>query len=167
MFFFVLSNCASIMATASGSVSPFQAAGAAPGFSKYEKMESSTRHFQGPEIGRIKEWIVMEKIHGANLSLTVWDKGGDEGTGIKIARRNDYLKDGEQFFGLDKQVTLLQNLHRGASKLWDIMNNERTTPIPDSITIYGELFGGKKYCFLFALQTKPVSNCKQCSLCKE
>ena len=143
------------MATASGSVSPFQAAGAAPGFSKYEKMESSTRHFQGPEIGRIKEWIVMEKIHGANLSLTVWDKGGDEGTGIKIARRNDYLKDGEQFFGLEKQVTLLQNLRRGASKLWDIMNNERTTPIPDSITIYGELFGGKKILFFiyFANET--------------
>ena len=142
------------MATAIDSVSPSQTAGAAPGFSKYEKMESSTRHFQGPEIGRIKEWVVMEKIHGANLSLTVWDKGGDEGTGIKIARRNDYLKDGEQFFGLEKQVTLLQNLRRGASKLWDIVNNERTTPIPDSITIYGELFGGKKILFFICFENE-------------
>ncbi|XP_011410182.1 PREDICTED: RNA-editing ligase 2, mitochondrial-like [Amphimedon queenslandica] len=123
-----------------------------PTFSKYEKMTEGTRLFAGPEIGRIKEWVAMEKIHGANLSLTVWSKGGEkkregeggkrQDVGVKIARRNDYLKDGEQFFGLDRQPELLMALHTSAVKLWDLMNDDETTPTPQSITIYGELFGG-------------------------
>lgn len=124
-----------------------------PNFSKYEKMAERTQLFAGPEIGRIKEWVAMEKIHGANLSLTVWTKGGEkregeggkrQDVGVKIARRNDYLKDGEQFFGLDRQPELLVALHTSAVKLWDLMNDNETTPTPQSITIYGELFGGKE-----------------------
>ena len=125
-----------------------------PSFSKYEKMVGGTQLFEGPEIGRIKEWVAMEKIHGANLSLTVWSKGGErkregegekrEDIGVKIARRNDYLKDGEQFFGLERQPELLLALHTSAVKLWDLMNDNETTPTPQSITIYGELFGGKE-----------------------
>ena len=107
-----------------------------PTFHKYEKMEENTRGLEGREINHIKQWIVMEKIHGANLSLTVWNKASGE-TGVKIGRRNDYLKPGENFFGLENQLILLQQLRQSSEILW-----KNLTPQPKSLIIYGELFGG-------------------------
>lgn len=107
-----------------------------PTFHKYEKMEESTRGLEGRELNHIKQWIVMEKIHGANLSLTVWRKESGE-IGVKIARRNDYLKPGENFFGLESQLILLQTLRQNSETLWKNLTSQ-----PKSLTIYGELFGG-------------------------
>ena len=108
-----------------------------PMFCKYEKMEESTKLFTGREINQIKEWVALEKIHGANLSLTVWSKTSDT-VGVKIARRNDYLRDSENFFGLERQPQLLKELHDSSTRIWSNLSTK-----PDSLTIYGELFGGK------------------------
>jgi Rnl2 family RNA ligase len=107
-----------------------------PKFHKYERMEDSTKSVEGREIHKIKEWVVLEKIHGANLSLTIWQKTPDT-VGVKIARRNDYLKDSERFFGLETQADLQGQLHAGCHHVW------ASLPVkPDSLTIFGELFGG-------------------------
>lgn len=129
------------MATAAVSLCP------PPKFSKYEKMYESTIMFKGPEIDRIKNWVAMEKIHGANLSLTVWM----EPTGcieMKIARRNYFLTKEENFFGIGIQHDLLDSLHHSSERLWKSMG----TP-PESLTIYGELFGGKNRVSLSSINT--------------
>jgi Rnl2 family RNA ligase len=84
-----------------------------------------------PEDIQNKQWLVLEKVHGANLSF-IYD-----GTNLYAARRTAAMQDSETFFswqevrekyreGIKIIFEQVKVLHAGAQR----------------ITVYGELFGG-------------------------
>jgi len=65
-------------------------------FYKYNSIENKYRH---KFINRIRndksfndKWVVLEKVHGANFSFIT------DGESVKVAKRTDFIKDGENFF---------------------------------------------------------------------
>ena len=128
------------------------------GFQPYEKMTLSTNLWQSQKLDSIKKWVAMEKIHGANFSFTVVCRHVE--TAVKgsvaakminehvdtvlMARRGDYLKEGENFFGVTKQREFLEREKEKAKSVSTMVKRKMdggTEPI-ESVTIFGELFGG-------------------------
>ena len=127
------------------------------GFLPYEKMSLSTKLWQSQRLDSIKKWVAMEKIHGANFSFTVVcrqveavksstagkvsDKHQDA---VLVARRGDYLKEGENFFGVTRQREFLEREKEKARSVSTMVKGKvdgDATEI-ESVTIFGELFGG-------------------------
>jgi Rnl2 family RNA ligase len=99
-------------------------------FQKFSSLENSYRQnlidkvqYEGKDVG---EWVVTEKIHGANFSF--WC----DGTEVKVASRTQFV-DGT-FFNcqavINKYSPLVLDMHK------TYLNNG------DLLVIYGELFGG-------------------------
>lgn len=104
-------------------------------FSEYEKMSKSLQKLGLSErdckrLDRVK-WVVTEKVHGANFSF-IYEDGR-----LKFAKRRDYLKWQDDFFGFQ----LVAQRQEGAIlKLFERL----AVDIPASrYIIYGELFGGE------------------------
>ncbi len=103
-------------------------------FNKYHSIENRSRKVDTirsmPDID-CKPWVVLEKIHGANLSFTT------DGVDVRMASRTMFLteEDSAKFF---KVGDTLGYLH-------PIVRNIKNAEYPDcvAITIYGELFGGR------------------------
>lgn len=92
-------------------------------FTSYEKMPEGL-HKLGLDLAATKaldkvDWVVTEKIHGANFSFTL-----DSDT-LRYAKRKEYLRWTDDFFGFQLVAERLRRTHPFASA-----------------TIYGELFGG-------------------------
>ena len=45
-------------------------------FTAYEKMADSTSIWKSKNLDHIKEWVALEKVHGANFSFTVYKESG-------------------------------------------------------------------------------------------
>ena len=77
-----------------------------------------------------EEYIVTEKVHGANFSFHVYRT--EDGVQIKCAKRTGFIEDDEKFFNykplLEKYKSALINLHE------NVLDND--------FILYGELFGG-------------------------
>lgn len=139
-------------------------------FTPYEKMGLSTNLWDSKKLDGIKKWVAMEKIHGANFSFTVlcrdhqmksvkkaskFRAGGKKLTeastdslAVLVARRGGYLREGEVFFGVEKQREFLEGEKEKARCVCEaviIRERERmgndSEPM-ESVTIFGELFGG-------------------------
>jgi Rnl2 family RNA ligase len=99
---------------------------------KYHSIENAKKVIDNiyATVDPSEEWVVLEKIHGANLSLTT------DGKDVKFASRTMFLNDDSftQFFKVNKTLDYL------TSTVKDIFNNE--FPDAKSVIIYGELFGG-------------------------
>ncbi|WMX18595.1 RNA ligase, Rnl2 family [Aeromonas phage 1233] len=50
-----------------------------------------------------RRFVVTEKIHGSNLSVVT------DGVEVKFGRRNDFLAEGEQFYGVEYVTTILRD----------------------------------------------------------
>lgn len=103
-------------------------------FKKYNSIENS---YQEDFISSIieqgfgnLEYIVQEKVHGANLSFIT------DGQNILSAKRTELILDSEQFFNSklvqEKYIDKIFNIFKEISKSFDIK----------TLTIFGELFGG-------------------------
>ena len=77
------------------------------------------------------EWVVTEKIHGANVCFIV------TGEDIACAKRKALLGEGDEFYGF-RQVR--ERLRERLLELGSIAAGE--LPGTESVAIYGELFGG-------------------------
>ncbi len=78
------------------------------------------------------EWVVTEKIHGANFSFWVTD------TDIRCAKRTDWLGEGSSFFNYqDVRDSLAEALRK-------MYHDIKAHLMPNlcGMTVYGELFGG-------------------------
>lgn len=109
-------------------------------FQPYEKMEQDTNCWESRKLDSIKKWVALEKIHGANFSLTVTGGGV-----VRVARRRAYLEDGERFFGVYDRVEFLEGEVEKAKKLYHAvfeMQGDPTGGGVDAVIIFGELFGG-------------------------
>lgn len=103
------------------------------------------------------QWVVTEKIHGANFSFYC------NGTDVKVAKRTAFIEKGDSFFGfqivynqLFERVKNLYSLivnysNQATQKLNETKNNlqesERVETVEsvesvESVIVYGELFGG-------------------------
>ena len=78
-----------------------------------------------------KEWMVTEKIHGANVSIYV------NKSEIKLAKRTGFLEESEVFFGFSYLKNKLEN---PAFNIFKKLSNDYETL--DYVIIYGELCGG-------------------------
>jgi Rnl2 family RNA ligase len=104
-------------------------------FSGYEKMPNNLKKLGLSEndFSKIEKfkWVVTEKVHGANFSFIYQD------TDLKFAKRKEYLKWTDDFFGFQLIVNKLED---NLLRLFEHLSNEITG---EKYIVYGELFGGK------------------------
>ena len=107
---------------------------------KHKKYRSIAGTWQKKEVDFLKikgfshssiKYCVTEKVHGANLGMYM---NQDE---FKVAKRNDFIKDGENFF------QYLRMKEANGYKVRDLWNQlvDKGYEI-DELIVYGELFGG-------------------------
>jgi Rnl2 family RNA ligase len=102
----------------------------------YQKIyDSISRYnFSKADLAKIKaekQWIVLEKIHGANFSINY----NRDTKNITFCKRNGLLKDNEWFYNYH---IIKEYLEKCIVKLNDILADHSY----EQITVYGELFGG-------------------------
>ncbi len=118
-------------------------------FRKYPSIENS---YQKSFVDQVKlympdyepRWVVQEKLHGANFSITY----DDSSKNISFNRRNGRLEVGEKFYNYETIVSDLTE---------KMMNLVRLIPIAfqNSLTVFGEIIGGH-YPGEEECKTKPV-----------
>lgn len=103
-------------------------------FTKFPSLENTYRQKEIDKIVMMEikdQWVVTEKVHGANFSFWVYKNVETKEIDIKCAKRSGWIEEGEKFFNykyvLEKYRPTLEKL-RG-----DVLDN---------FVIYGELFGG-------------------------
>ncbi|MDI3289024.1 RNA ligase family protein [Polyangium sp. 15x6] len=105
-------------------------------FSPYEKIADSLAAALGDDEAAHRaasraEWIVTEKIHGANFCFVT------DGEEVRCAKRKGWLAEDEDFFG-HRAV-----LGRFAGGVRDVLARVKTRePKATRVLVYGELFGG-------------------------
>ena len=106
-----------------------------PYFMEYPKISEDSTEWNSKELNKIKKWIVLEKIHGANFSFYISNTGA-----IQLAKRNSFLSPNDYFFGIRNTNIIpeindkLLNIYRHiCCKYSDILQ----------LSLHGELFGGK------------------------
>ena len=104
-------------------------------FNPYEKIPESWNHWQIDDAAyRLFDkidWVVTEKVHGANLCFTIAP------TGIRCAKRKEYISENDAFFNYQR---LLEKLKGKIQQVFDVL--EQQHPQISRVFIYGELFGG-------------------------
>lgn len=104
-------------------------------FTSYEKITSSATRWNLDALSERslskQQWVVTEKIHGANFCLAT-----DEEV-IRCANRKKFLEVGDSFFSYQ---TLLGSLGEKVKQAFRIIKGKY--PKINHIFIYGELFGG-------------------------
>ena len=122
-----------------------------PPFSPYESIPQTSAIWTDRKFDAIKKWVLTEKIHGANLSLTAWMEYS-EAVKVKIGKRKGFLQEGEVFFGLQSQVGLVEQIKKGAERVFHTLS--KGNPHIWAVIVYGELFGGWcGVCYTFLLVT--------------
>jgi Rnl2 family RNA ligase len=105
-------------------------------FPSYEKIASSLQEWLGDDEAAFRalarvEWIVTEKIHGANFCMVT------DGVAIRAAKRKAFLEPGEDFFGHE---TVVAELGPSMRRLFAMAHAHDASVV--RVLVYGELFGG-------------------------
>lgn len=105
-------------------------------FHGYEKIGESLHDWLGDDEAAIRalkrvEWIVTEKIHGANFCLVT------DGIAVRAAKRKVFLDADDDFFGHEAVLAELADAVRRTFAL-----ARARDPRVVRIFVYGELFGG-------------------------
>jgi Rnl2 family RNA ligase len=81
-------------------------------------------------------WVVTEKVHGANLQFCT------DGQNVKLGKRTSYIeeKDMKPFYNSDKVFSRYKDRVVDAVNLLAV---GKLATQPTTVTIYGELFGGR------------------------
>jgi len=105
-------------------------------FKKYTSIENT---YRDEFLDRIKghgfwddEFIVQEKVHGANLSY--WTTNGED---FFAAKRTDQIPNNETFYNYD---LILNEIKPNLKNIWLNLKNEITDL--KQLTIFGEIIGG-------------------------
>lgn len=102
---------------------------------EYEKMPKSLKNMglnekALQELEKVK-WTVTEKVHGANFSFVY------ENHSLGFAKRKDFLKWTDDFFGFQTVAMALEN------KIMELFEQLSLDVKAERYILYGELFGGK------------------------
>jgi Rnl2 family RNA ligase len=98
----------------------------------YDKIEESSLKWSS-DYKKIKQWGVIEKIHGSNFSF-VYDHTTSQ---IKYAKRTGFIEPSDHFFNY--QLILPETVNKIQLIINDILLTHHSI---NTIIIYGELFGG-------------------------
>lgn len=103
-------------------------------FTSYEKMPDSIRKL-GLSLADTKlldtvDWVVTEKIHGANFSFSL------QGDTLRYAKRKEFLRWTDDFFGFQ---LVAERLDGAIMRLFERIRRDH--PFATAV-IYGELYGG-------------------------
>lgn len=105
-------------------------------FKKYSSIENSnTREYMIRVVDQVPtdvEWVVQEKVHGANTSFLC------DGKDVIFAKRTAIIADDENFYDYKP---LLSSYRDRVLSLFERIKN--THPDTVSISVFGEMFGGK------------------------
>ena len=106
-------------------------------FVEYEKMALTLDPFKDA-FSRLskEEWIVSEKVHGANFSCHT------DGEECKFARRRDFLKENEGFYNY-KNAEFMNGFCDKAMHIFKRVQEILVDKDIAQVVIYGEIFGGK------------------------
>ncbi len=103
-------------------------------FKRYNSIENVTRSKTMAQIEiqgiNITEWVVLEKVHGANFS--VWTDGKE----VQFAKRSGFFTD--SFYN---SHTITEKLTTNIFDAFKIANVALKEPC-ETLAVYGELFGG-------------------------
>lgn len=105
-------------------------------FSEFEKMSGTLSRFDNCALFQKEDWIVLEKVHGANFSFHV----NDEGT-VKPARRRAILKENENFFAY-REAEFITTAPEKMKKIFAEVVKRFPNKNISQVSIWGELFGG-------------------------
>ncbi|MET9610159.1 RNA ligase family protein [Streptomyces sp. NPDC006512] len=99
----------------------------------YPKIPSRTRLGEGRAA---REWVALEKVHGANFAL-VCDR-----TGVHPAKRRELLDESglDEFFGVGR---IWPALAVAAARCAAALRHGLETDASEPVTLYGELAGGR------------------------
>lgn len=101
----------------------------------YDRIAEKPEKWQLDEAGyralRRVDWVVTEKIHGANFCLIT------NGREVKCAKRKGLLEEGEDFFG---HLGILDALSEKTRRAFSLLKAELSRL--EVIYLYGEIFGG-------------------------
>ena len=101
----------------------------------YQKIRESSKKWQldiqQHQLLEKLDWVVTEKIHGANFSILV------NAEGVQFAKRKEILDLHEDFFGY---FSLKEGLTTQAKDLFQLLVAQNSSIT--QLNIYGELFGG-------------------------
>ncbi len=104
-------------------------------FSGYEKMPDNIKKLglNEGDFSRMEKlkWVVTEKVHGANFSF-VYENGN-----LKFAKRKEYLKWTDDFFGFQLVASQLED---NILRLFEQLSKDIEA---EKYIVYGELFGGE------------------------
>lgn len=104
-------------------------------FKKYRSLENSYRTAFIAQIRKEEqdqgEFIVEEKVHGANFSIIT------DGVTVQAAKRNSALSETDSFYNFKK---VLDKYRENAKKVFDLVKQENDAV--NQIQIFGELYGG-------------------------
>lgn len=105
-------------------------------FKKYNSIENTyrTKFLEQMKFHGFweKEFVVQEKVHGANLSFIT-----QNGVHFKTAKRSGLIYKGEDFFNYE---TVLEGILPKFKQLWNIL--KKNNPDVKQMSIFGEIFGG-------------------------
>ena len=105
-----------------------------PFFFEYEKMVDHSINWDGKKLRKIRDWVVLEKIHGANLSIYISISGV-----IEVAKRSSFLSVDDAFFGFWNSDILSEI----TPKLYQLLKHVvQLFPKILQFSLHGELFGG-------------------------
>ena len=114
-------------------------------FVEYEKMALSLDPFKDAFKSLDKEeWVVLEKVHGANFSCHT---NGEE---CKFARRRDFLKENEGFYNY-KKADFMKAFGEKAKHIFKRVQELLVGKEVAQVIIYGEVFGGKHFHLKYAV----------------
>lgn len=102
----------------------------------YEKIPESLNQWKLTESDyralRKTNWVVTEKIHGANFGITT------DGSSVRFAKRKEFLQPESDFFNYQ---SLKHKLVEKVKEIFTILRAERKQLV--FVYVYGELFGGE------------------------
>lgn len=106
-------------------------------FEKYRSIENSYRQaFIDKIVNEGKGgglWVAHEKIHGSNFSI--WYDGNE----VRFASRSSFIGENASFYGFQKHI---ENMKQFIKNIWTMVNGSVEYGNVQSITVFGELFGG-------------------------
>ena len=105
-----------------------------PFFMEYPKISEDSTDWNCKELYKIKKWIVLEKVHGANVSFYISAAGT-----IRVAKRNSFLSSTEYFFGIHN-TNIIREISQKSRKLYEHIRCLYSNIL--QISLHGELFGG-------------------------
>lgn len=105
-------------------------------FKKYSSIENAiTRDFMErvwAEMPEDLEWVVQEKVHGANTSFLC------DGEDVKFAKRTSVLSEDDKFYDFQ---SMLENYKPRVLSLFRRICEKH--PSVSAISVFGEMFGGR------------------------